>query len=83
MALPSQLSPVNLPFDQKRVIPRKLSCGVSLPEKDVPIFLAALAARATHLITGDLRDFGRYFGKTIEGVRVITPSNYLREHGDR
>ena len=64
-------------------IPRKLSDGVSLPEKDVPIFLAALAARATHLITGDLRDFGRYFGKTIEGVRVITPSNYLREHGDR
>jgi len=64
-------------------IPRKLSYGVSLPEKDVPIFLAALAARATHLITGDLRDFGRYFGKTIEGVRVITPSNYLREHGDR
>jgi hypothetical protein len=29
--------------------------GVSLPEKDVPILLAAIEARATHLLTGDLR----------------------------
>ena len=29
--------------------------GVSLPEKDVPILLAAIEARATHLLSGDLR----------------------------
>ena len=32
--------------------------GVSLPEKDVPILLAAIEARATHLLTGDLRHCG-------------------------
>src|SRR5215468_7109782 len=31
---------------------RELPAGFSLPEKDVPIFLAAIEARATHLITG-------------------------------
>jgi uncharacterized protein len=39
--------------------------GVSL-EKDVPILLAAIEARATHLLTGDFRHFGSYFGKRVE-----------------
>ncbi len=47
-------------------VSRELPAGLTLPEKDVPIFLAALAARATHLITGDVRHFGPYFGKAIE-----------------
>src|SRR2546430_16445366 len=34
--------------------PRELPSGLSLPEKDVPILLAALEAQATHLITGDV-----------------------------
>jgi hypothetical protein len=29
--------------------------GVSLPDKDAPIVLAAIEAKATHLITGDIR----------------------------
>lgn len=52
--------------------------GVSLPNKDWPIFFAAVAARATHLITGDLRHFGPYFGKTIQGILIITPALYLK-----
>src|SRR5207302_441362 len=31
---------------------------ILLPEKDQPVFLAARAAKATHLLTGDLRHFG-------------------------
>ena len=52
--------------------------GVSLPEKDWPIFSAALAARATHLITGDVRHFGPYFGKAIHGILIMTPARYLK-----
>jgi uncharacterized protein len=62
-------------------IPRRLPREVTLPEKDVPIFLAALAARATHLITGDVHHFGRYFGDTIEGILVLSPADYLRKSG--
>ena len=36
--------------------------GIDLVEKDRPILLAAIAARATHLVTGDKDHFGRYFG---------------------
>ncbi len=57
---------------------RALPAGVSLPEKDVPILLAALEARATHLITGDIQHFGPYFDEAIEGILVLTPSEYLK-----
>jgi len=62
-------------------IPRGLPRDFILPDKDVPIFLAAIAARATHLITGDLHHFGRYFGKSIEGMLVLPPGEYLRKIG--
>jgi len=59
---------------------RELPAGLSLPEKDVPIFLAAIEARATHLITGDIRHFGLYFGKQIQGTLILPPSDYLKKH---
>lgn len=52
--------------------------GISLPEKDVPILLAAIAAHATHLLTGDVRHFGPYFGKKIEGITIMLPGEYAR-----
>ena len=58
--------------------PRELPHGVSLPEKDLPILLAAIEAKATHLLTGDLRHFGGYFNKTIGGILVLTPGEYLK-----
>ena len=51
---------------------------VSLPQKDWPIFSAALAACATHLITGDVRHFGPYFGKAVHGILIMTPARYLK-----
>jgi len=51
---------------------------VELPEKDWPILSGAVLSEATHLITGDVRDFGPYFGKTILGILVLPPSNYIR-----
>lgn len=52
--------------------------GLELREKDWPIVAGALHARATHLITGDHRDFGPYFGQRVLGVLIQTPSAYLR-----
>jgi uncharacterized protein len=49
-----------------------------LPPKDRPILLAAVHARATHLLTGDRRHFGECFGKTVAGVLVLTPGEYLK-----
>jgi predicted nucleic acid-binding protein len=52
--------------------------GILLREKDWPILAGALQAGATHLITGDCRDFGPYFGTEILGILVQTPADYLR-----
>lgn len=51
--------------------------AMALPEKDIPIFLAAIQARATHLLTGDKTHFGQYYGQTIGGVLVQPPADYL------
>lgn len=53
--------------------------GVSLPEKDVPILLAAIESRATHLLTGDIRHFGPYFGRKVEGITILRPGEYLKQ----
>ena len=52
--------------------------GLVLPLGDRMIFLAAMAAHATHLLTGDRTDFGPYYGRTIAGVLILPPSAYLR-----
>ncbi|MBA2665420.1 MAG: hypothetical protein H0U69_00130, partial [Trueperaceae bacterium] len=56
--------------------------GVPLPEQDWPIVAGALAARATHLITGDLQNFGPHFGKQLFGVIVLSPPMYFRSRRD-
>lgn len=53
----------------------------ALPQKDLPILLAAIEARATHLLTADKRHFGPLRGKTVDGVLVFTPGDYLRIKG--
>ncbi len=52
---------------------RRLPHGFALPDKDVPIFLAAREALATHLLTGDKQHFGRYFGRKVAGVLLVPP----------
>jgi uncharacterized protein len=46
---------------------------VPLKDKDIPILAGAIALKSTHLLTGDMKDFGRYMGSVIEGVRIVTP----------
>jgi len=52
--------------------------AVELPENDRLILAAAIGARATHLLTGDVKAFGKYYGQTVEGVLILPPATYLR-----
>lgn len=52
--------------------------GVVLPEKDVPILFSTMEARATHLLTGDIRHFGRCFGKRTAHILILRPAAYLQ-----
>jgi predicted nucleic acid-binding protein len=51
----------------------KTDFKLKLPLKDVPILGGAVAAQAKYLLTGDEKEFGRFFGETIEGVKVVSP----------
>jgi uncharacterized protein len=52
---------------------------IELPLKDKPILGGAIAGHATHLLTGDKRDFGKYWGKTVQGVKIVSPKLLAEE----
>ena len=56
---------------------------VSLPDKDAPIFLAAIEARANYLLTGNIHHFGAYLGKKIAGIAILLPAQYLQRRVQR
>lgn len=64
------------PADVERLTPADLS------SKDRPLLAAAIVARATHFVTGDLADFGRWMHRQAGlPLRVMTPRQFLTEVG--
>ncbi len=51
--------------------------SIDLPEKDKPIMLAAIYSGSTVLLTGDVRHFGPFYGRTVEGVLILPPGQFL------
>ncbi|MEI8174197.1 MAG: PIN domain-containing protein [Deltaproteobacteria bacterium] len=47
-----------------------IACPIPLPEKDRPVLMAAIMARADLLVTGDVLHFGPFFGKKIQNVMI-------------
>jgi predicted nucleic acid-binding protein len=54
-----------------------IPCPIDLPDKDSPVLMAAITAKADYLLTGDVTHFGKYFGKSIMGVRISSARDYL------
>ena len=79
LAARDQLARLNKLLEEMEIVDRlaQLPTHIKLPEKDQPILQAALAAGATHLLTGDKRDFGHLFGKRVEGVLILLPAEYF------
>jgi predicted nucleic acid-binding protein len=53
-----------------------------LPEKDQPVFAAALLSRADFLVTGDRKYFGELYGTTLMGLRVEPPARFPEVLGE-
>jgi len=51
--------------------------NIEIREKDRPILMSAIVSKADFLITGDVRDFGKFYCKKIRGVMILPPSGYL------
>lgn len=54
-------------------------CPVKLPEKDRPVMEAAIRTQATHLLTGDFKDFGTFMNKPRQtaGIVIQTVADFL------
>jgi len=59
----------------------ELPCPLPLPAKDVPILAAAIYCKATHLLTGDIRDFGAFMNQEhlSGGVLIQTVADFLNQ----
>lgn len=62
---------------------RLIPADTLLVAKDQPILAAAIAASVDYLVTGDKRHFTHLYAKTISGVHVISPTDFLLQHKDR
>ena len=81
LATPDQHARLESLLARTRLVPESnipMPADISLPDKDHPILRAAIAAGATHLVTGDVKDFGRYFGKRLAGVLVVAPADFAK-----
>ena len=62
------------PGDVERLTPPDLS------SKDRPLLAAAIVAHATHFVTGDVADFGRWKDRRARlPLQVMTPRQFLTE----
>jgi len=49
-----------------------------IPLKDRPILAAAIELRCEFLLTGDRKHFGRFFGKRVRGIGILSPLQAAR-----
>jgi predicted nucleic acid-binding protein len=54
--------------------PAALEATLAIPEKDRPVLAAAMRLECEALVTGDRTHFGAFYGKTIGGVTIYSPS---------
>ena len=57
----------------------KLSCPINLQEKDIPVFMAAVTAKADYPLTGNIAPYGKYLEKNIMGVKILMAGEYLQQ----
>jgi uncharacterized protein len=82
LARPGQLAALGRLVAALRIVPESgdegmLPDDVELADKDRPILASAIAARATHLLTGDKEHFGALYGRAVGGVLILVPAGYL------
>lgn len=60
---------------QEHITLTPVYCGriqSALPAEDIPILVGAVGAVCSHLWTSDRRHFGRYYGKQLQGVQIVS-----------
>ena len=58
--------------DVEIVPPRLFDLHVSLEPADASLLCSAIRSRCTHFVTGDRRDFGHLYDRSVQGVEIIS-----------
>jgi hypothetical protein len=79
LVAPEQIQSLESFLSRVQVVPEvdpHIPCPIDLPEKDRPVFMAAISIQANYFLTGDITHFGEHFGKSVSGVRICRPRDY-------
>lgn len=80
---PPSVAALTALLEHVRLVPQPSSspAPLELPPKDAPIWAAVQAARASHLLTGDLRDFGPHMNRPRKtaGITIQTVAEHLQK----
>ena len=80
LAAPEQIQRLESFLSHVQVVPEvdpHIPCPIGLPEKDRPVFMAAISIQANYFLTGDITHFGEYYGKSVSGVKILRPREYF------
>jgi predicted nucleic acid-binding protein len=50
----------------------KSDLKIKLPKQDVPVLAGAIGSQSTHLWTSDKKHFGKWYGKEVYGVMIVS-----------
>ncbi len=77
---PEQIRNLEVFLSEVEIVPEvdpHIPSPVDLPEKDRPVIMAAISAKADYFLTGDTTHFGKYFGKSVTGIKILRPREYF------
>jgi predicted nucleic acid-binding protein len=80
---PEQIKRLEDCLSEVHIVPEvdlTLPCPIELLEKDRPVLMATISVQANYLLTGDIIHFGKFFGQTVNGVKICQPRDYLSRH---
>jgi uncharacterized protein len=83
---PEQIKRLESFLSRIQIVPEmdpRLPCPIHLPEKDQPVIMAAISIKADYFLTGDITHFGKYLGKSVSGVKILRPRDYLHTRPPR
>jgi uncharacterized protein len=62
-----------------RLWDKELAAGLPVVENDQPVLAAAIQSDCDYLVTGDRTHFGALYGRSIQGVKVVSPAQLAEE----
>jgi predicted nucleic acid-binding protein len=57
--------------------------GIDVVRKDKAVLASAISSSMDYLLTGDIKHFGKLYGKGVAHVKILSPGAFRRQYSYR